>query len=175
MFCFCPSGKCQADDKFLEVTYFLHHDPPMLPPPHTLFPWLESVRALQCFLCPSLPGLVYTDLIWNVRTDRSRSQTKLPTHLFFLLTFQLQQSLFKRNEQRIVSEHECRLVCLPVLMHVCVIRVKAERDDKTQQVYPFQLVDFSPLKRFKTLNVFPLSKSMRLIKTWLSETALARH
>lgn len=63
-------------------------------------------------------------------------------------------------------------------MHVCVIQVKAERDDKTQQVYPFQLVDFSklsPLKRFKTLNVFPVSKSMRLIKTWLSEGALAQH
>lgn len=98
MFCFCPSGKCQADDKFLEVTYFLHHDPPMLPPPlHTLFPRLEPVRALQCFLCPSLPAPVYTDLIWNVRTDRSGSQTKLPTHLFFLLTFELQQSLFKPN------------------------------------------------------------------------------
>lgn len=71
--------------------------------------------------------------------------------------------------------HECRLVCLPVFMHVCVIHVKEGRDGKTQQVYPFQLVDISPLKRFKTLNVFPLSKSMRLIKPWLSEAALARH
>lgn len=33
MFCLCPSGKRRADDTFLEVTYFLHRDPPPPPPP----------------------------------------------------------------------------------------------------------------------------------------------
>lgn len=73
-----------------------------------------------------------------------------------------------------------RLVWLLVCVNACVCNLSksGERNDKTQQVYPFQLVDFSklsPLKQFKTLNVFPLSKSMRLIKTWLSEAALAQH
>lgn len=59
-----------------------------------------------------------------------------------------------------------RLVCLFVLLHVCAFQMKAksERDDKNQQVYPFQLMDFSPLKSFKTLNVSPSLKAWSLLR-----------
>lgn len=72
--------------------------PPLLilPPLCTLFFFSSlgwSLWELCSVFCVRLcQRLDYTDLIWNVRTDRSRSQAKLPTRLFFLLTFELQQS-----------------------------------------------------------------------------------
>lgn len=49
MFCFCPSGKCQTDDKILEVTYFLLHDPTVFPL-HTLS---ESSAVLSVYVSAS--------------------------------------------------------------------------------------------------------------------------
>lgn len=115
--------------------------PPLLilPPLRTLFFFFSSLSWSLWELCSVFcvrlcQRLGYTDLIWNVRTDRSRSQAKLPTRLFFLLTFELQQShpsrfvlfFFKHNQPRIVSEHECRLVaCL-----VCVFQEEMTKLNK---------------------------------------------
>lgn len=105
--------------------------PQWSPPLQTFFPM--NLWELYSVFCVHLcQRLFYKDLIWNVRTDRSRSQTKRPTHLFFFsLTFYPYQPPFKYNSQRIVEEHE-QISMSVFLLHGWSFLMKAKASEMTK-------------------------------------------
>lgn len=85
MFCLCPSGKRRADDTFLEVTYFLHRDPPpppVTPPPVPPLPAPLSLRTLLFLLFfppPYLPpwaGACESSAVFSASVSASAGATQ---------------------------------------------------------------------------------------------------